>query len=241
MIIQKQQKDAPKPPDPCGPTVPEGQPPAPEAEKKESPEQLRFESLFAAKRKRSQKMRFATEEQALLKKLVFAIIENQCSKKSLQDALDSKEFAPLLGHPALNECCGVFVTLKKNGDLRGCIGTFSETSPLIQNIITMASAAAFKDPRFHPVTSGELPDLEIHLSILSKKKRVDTMADIRLGRHGVYLTESNRTACFLPEVAIEQGWDISTLLTHLSLKAGLPPTAWQEPDAIFEVFETERF
>src|SRR3990167_721388 len=83
--------------------------------------------------------------------------------------------------PELAALRGCFVTLRKNGSLRGCVGTFDAARPLLENVIRMASAAAFQDTRFPPVTRPELPDLQIELSVLGPLEKVDSMDEIELG------------------------------------------------------------
>jgi len=101
----------------------------------------------------------------------------------------------------------------------------------------MAAAAAFEDPRFPAVSKGEYPDLVFEITALSPMRGIDDAAEIELGRHGVYMTKGWHSAVFLPQVALEQGWDRKTMLEHLCAKAGLPRDAWMERDARFQVFE----
>lgn len=132
---------------------------------------------------------------------------------------------------------GVFVTLHKKGRLRGCIGFTKAISPLYEAVISASLNAAFKDPRFSPVTTEELEQIEIEISILTPPVPIDQWEDIRLGTHGVILKKHGLQALFLPQVAIEQKWDLPTTLSQLSLKAGLKSDDWQE-GAKFEVFKT---
>jgi len=147
----------------------------------------------------------------------------------------------------LQEPVGVFVTLKQkdpesaDSELRGCIGSIIGREPLYEGGRRLAVESAFFDPRFPPVTEQELDDLLIELSVLSEPKEIDSYHDIILGRDGIILTCSGRTAVFLPQVAEEQGWDLETTLTHLSLKAGLDPDAWLETSCTYRVFQAEVF
>ena len=131
---------------------------------------------------------------------------------------------------------GAFVTLTKEGALRGCIGDIYPTRPLYESVMDNALRAALHDSRFPPVDRSELPDLRMKISALTPPRDVDSFRDIELGRHGIVLRKGNRRAVYLPEVAIGQGWDLPTTLTHLSRKAGLPGNAW-ESGAQFRVFE----
>jgi len=142
--------------------------------------------------------------------------------------------------PKAREEYGVFVTLKKHGDLRGCIGSIVGTEPLYRGVIQNAVNAASHDPRFEPMTLAEEPEVEIEISVLTPLKPVEDIRDIRIGRDGIVLGKSGRRAVFLPQVAPEQGWDLETTLTHLSYKAGLPGDAWRF-GARFETFQAHVF
>lgn len=137
---------------------------------------------------------------------------------------------------AMKEPCGVFVTLKKHGDLRGCIGHILAQMPLVDAVVENAMSAAFRDPRFGALDARELPQVHIEISVLTPPDKVARFRDIVIGTHGILLSKQGRRAVFLPQVASEQGWNLEQTLTHLAMKAGLPPDAWRE-DAAFEVFE----
>lgn len=140
----------------------------------------------------------------------------------------------------VREDYGVFVTLKKHGDLRGCIGSIVGTEPLFQGVIRNTVNAASHDPRFQPMTETEEPQVEIEVSVLTPLKEVAGPQDILVGRDGVVLEKDGRRAVFLPQVAPEQGWDVPTMLAHLSRKAGLPSDAWKS-GARFETFQAHVF
>lgn len=135
---------------------------------------------------------------------------------------------------------GVFVTLKKHGDLRGCIGSIFPAEPLVEGVVRNAVNAASHDPRFRPMTAEEEPEVEIEISVLTPPVRVAGPEDILVGRDGVVLGKGGSRAVFLPQVAPEQGWDLATMLSHLSLKAGLPGNAWKS-GAEFQVFQAHVF
>lgn len=144
--------------------------------------------------------------------------------------------------PIPQEYCGAFVTLKRsNGELRGCIGTVVGEEPLVATIERYARAAAFEDPRFPPVTRGELGGLTIEISVLTPMRRISDWREIHLGTDGIMLRYGFRRALFLPQVAVEQGWDVETTLTHLAMKAGLsrPDTIWRDEDCEFLVFQAQ--
>ncbi len=135
----------------------------------------------------------------------------------------------------LKQNCGAFVTLNKNNNLRGCIGYIEPIKPLYQSIIDNTINAAVNDPRFQNVSKEELDDIKIEISVLTPPHKVGSYNDIQIGKHGIILKKGFHTAVFLPQVAPEQGWDLETTLTHLSLKAGLDADAWKSGTE-FEVF-----
>ena len=134
----------------------------------------------------------------------------------------------------------VFVTLKKNSQLRGCIGDIFPQRPLYRSVILNAINASLNDRRFSPVIEAECKDIEIEISALTIPQPVDSPDEIRIGIDGVVLNKDGRSAVFLPQVAPEQGWDLNQMLTQLSLKAGLPGEAWKE-GANFLVFQAVVF
>jgi len=137
-----------------------------------------------------------------------------------------------VSHPELLECCGVFVTLRTQGRLRGCIGCFEATQPLHQVVAEMAASSAQRDPRFtfDRLRPEELKDVTIEISVLSPLERIDDPLDFELGRHGIYLKHGGATGCFLPQVATETGWSKEEFLSQCaSSKAGLAPDGWKDP------------
>ncbi|MEO0077412.1 MAG: AmmeMemoRadiSam system protein B [candidate division WOR-3 bacterium] len=141
----------------------------------------------------------------------------------------------------LSEQRGVFVTLHKQGQLRGCIGYIEGVKPLYQAVADMAVSASTEDPRFRPVTPAELRDIDIEITVLSPLQPIPCPDSVDVGRHGVVIRKSGRGAVFLPQVPIEQGWDRDTYLTELCRKAGLPAQAWREKDAALFVFTGQVF
>lgn len=140
----------------------------------------------------------------------------------------ARGFSPDLQYPQ-----GIFVTLKKKEQLRGCIGRIVPDAPLSKLMGTIALQSAFEDPRFKPVTAKELDDLEIEISVLTPMKQVKGPGDIVVGRDGVVLRKGGRSAVFLPQVAPEQGWGRDEMLDHLSMKAGLSRGSWREGAEFF--------
>jgi AmmeMemoRadiSam system protein A len=163
------------------------------------------------------------------------------ARAAIEDALDGGDRVErVLGagprHPALEAPAACFVTLRLEGELRGCIGGLEETEPLSRAVRRRAVQAAFEDPRFTPLTPDEAPRLEVEVSVLSPLRRVRGPQEIEPGRHGVVLGLGDKRSVFLPQVAAEQGWDATRLLEQLARKAGLPPHGWKQ--ATLEVFET---
>jgi AmmeMemoRadiSam system protein A len=123
---------------------------------------------------------------------------------------------------------GAFVTLKMQGNLRGCIGYFIAEKPLIQTILDNSYNAAFRDLRFMPLQPEELKDISIEISVLTDPVLVKSVNEIRTGRDGLIIENGMRRGLLLPQVAVEQGWDRGSFLSNTCLKAGLPPGAWKE-------------
>jgi len=142
----------------------------------------------------------------------------------------------------LNKHQGVFVTLKKDNDLRGCIGVFKSEETLYQNVIDMAIAAATQDPRFNPISKDELNNLEYEISVLSPLRKVDSWKEIEIGKHGVEIKQGMRRGVFLPQVASENNWDLNTFMNVLcTQKAGLPADCWKNPETKIYVFTAQVF
>ncbi len=135
--------------------------------------------------------------------------------------------------PLLKAKMGAFVTLTKNGQLRGCIGNIRGTMPLYQTVSQMAIAAATEDPRFPPVRADELKDITIEISVLTPFKRLTDPEEIQIGRDGLYIEKGHHHGLLLPQVATEYGWDREEFLKHTCLKAGLPPDAWKEGSTLY--------
>ena len=142
----------------------------------------------------------------------------------------------------LNEIEGAFVTIRKHGALRGCIGNIIGQEPLVQTVRDMAVAAASQDPRFPPVTVAELKDIDLEISVLSQPRRIKDASEIEMGKHGVIVSQGKRQGVFLPQVADETGWSKEEFLSELcSQKAGLPADAWKSPDTALYVFTADVF
>jgi len=157
-------------------------------------------------------------------------------KQSLPDAVSDD--------PELNAHCGCFVTLKNADRLRGCIGQFTASTPLIELVSDMAVSAASRDPRFisDPITVDELKSLDVEISVLSPLEKTDDPLSLRLGVDGIYIVRGPNCGCFLPQVATETGWTVEEFLSYCCAhKAGLPPDAWKQPDTDVYLFTAEVF
>jgi len=132
----------------------------------------------------------------------------------------------------LNELCGAFVSLHtENRSLRGCIGRMAANLPLIETVRTMAREAAFSDPRFPPLKKEELQRCHIEISALSPMTPCNDPWKVKVGVHGLYLRRSGRSGVLLPQVPVEQGWNLKQYLDYICVKAGLPPLSYEAPDA----------
>jgi hypothetical protein len=138
--------------------------------------------------------------------------------------------------PNLLGAKGAFVTLKKRGELRGCIGYIEPVFPLYETVIRTAIFAATQDQRFPPVTREELADLEFEISVLTTPERIDGPGRVAVGKHGLVISRGENRGLLLPQVAVENGWDRETFLAQACAKAGLPRDAWKK-GAEIAVFE----
>lgn len=139
----------------------------------------------------------------------------------------------------------VFVSAHEGPALRGCIGTTQEASPIYKAVQEMAIAAATRDPRFRPVKLEELPQLRFEIAVLGPRTPMTSVADIKIGTHGVQVTSNAgprpHRGLLLPKVAVEQGWDVETLLDKTCEKAGLPKDWWKAHHGDVELFTAQTF
>jgi AmmeMemoRadiSam system protein A len=173
------------------------------------------------------------EEKAYLHKLARGAIEHR---------LLGKPFPSREGEsPRLAEKRGAFVTLKKRGELRGCIGYTQQLKPLSETVVEMAQAAAFQDPRFAPLSAREWGDISIEISALTPLRLIQDIEEIQVRKHGLFIERGGFGGLLLPQVATEYGWDRQTFLEHTCLKAGLPRDAWKDKKTRIYVFSAEIF
>jgi AmmeMemoRadiSam system protein A len=174
----------------------------------------------------------ADEEKEYLLKLARRTLEEHLSSGSIP--------SPQVDSPTLLEKRAVFVTLRRKdtGELRGCRGESIARRPLVEAVIHSAIAAAVDDPRFPPVTLGELPHLHIEISALTPLKPIRP-EEVEVGRHGLMIILNGYAGLLLPQVPTEYGWSAREFLDALCQKAGLPPGAWRDPRAQLYGFESE--
>ena len=181
---------------------------------------------FAILRNDSTSFTLTDADKKLLKEIAY---------ESIRDSLDGKPIRSTT-HATLNVKCGAFVSLHKHGRLRGCIGHFGEDYPLYEIVAEMARAAAFEDPRFTPVRREELDDIDIEISVLTPMRRIQSLDEFELHRHGIYIRKGYRSGTFLPQVADEVNWTKEEFVAHCSQdKAGLGWDGWR--DAELYVYE----
>jgi hypothetical protein len=154
------------------------------------------------------------------------------ARKSVEQAVGQrKQYEPgATASDALNQDRGAFVTLSEAGELRGCIGYTSATKPLYLAVRDTATLAALRDPRFPPVSSSELPQLEYEISVLSPLRRVVDLQQIKIGQDGLLMKNGDYEGLFLPQVPVEQKWDRQKYLEETCHKAGMRPGCWKDAD-----------
>ena len=178
---------------------------------------------FAIVRGASQEFVLSGDEKRMLKEIALT---------SIKDSLDGKRIAePASLTATLRQKCGAFVSLHKQGRLRGCIGHFGEDVPLHEIVAEMARAAAFEDPRFMPVTRDELEDIDIEISVLTPMRRIESLDEFELHRHGIYIRKGYRSGTFLPQVADEVNWTKEEFVGHCAQdKAGIGWDGWKDAE-----------
>jgi len=147
----------------------------------------------------------------------------------------SKGKTPALNTSAYSENiktpCGAFVTLNKDGHLRGCIGNFKPADPLYLVVQQMAIAASTRDHRFPKVKEEEFEDIELEISVLTPMRKIESIDEIELGRHGIYIKKGKSSGTFLPQVATETGWTLEQFLGHCAKdKARIGWDGWKTAD-----------
>jgi AmmeMemoRadiSam system protein A len=134
-----------------------------------------------------------------------------------------------------------FVTLRVDGKLRGCIGSFEPRDALWDTVHEMARAAARRDPRFPPLTASDLAALTVDISVLASPRRIRDATEIEIGRHGLEIRRGLRRGLLLPQVATDHDLDRETFLAETCRKASLPSDSWRDPETEIWIFEAEVF
>jgi len=173
------------------------------------------------------------DEKKILQELARATIRARAAEKPLPDVE--------AGSDALRRKAGAFVSLHRRGMLRGCIGYVEPVLPLAETVQEMALSAAFHDPRFMPLTSDELDDLDIEISVLTPFEKITDVSRIEVGRHGLLIRKGRASGLLLPQVPVQSGWDRETFLSQTCQKAGLRPDAWKDPQAELYIFSADIF
>ena len=162
------------------------------------------------------------------------------AREAIQAYVGSASAAVPVPSAVLDEPGGAFVTLHKHGELRGCIGHIEPNESLGTVIARCAVAAASADPRFPPITGGELHEIDIEISLLGRLEAIRGPDEIEVGRHGLVVEQGWQRGLLLPQVATEWKWDADTFLAQTCHKAGLPRDAWKHGAKLFR-FEAEVF
>jgi uncharacterized protein len=179
-------------------------------------------------------MSLQTEDKKKLLTLARRLIESYLHNKKNKNT--DEKFSQ-----ALQENRGAFVTLEKNGNLRGCIGSLVADRPLFQVVQEMAIQAAIGDPRFSPLALDELVKIEIEISVLFPFKKILDVSEIKVGEHGLLVVEGEHRGLLLPQVARREGWSEKIFLSHTCLKAGLPQNRWQKKGLEIFIFSSNVF
>lgn len=198
----------------------------------ELPEAVESLASLAESRRASRELNIQEQKVAL-----------QIARQTLTAAFEKKDYQlQVSAYPIFQTKRGAFVTLRKHGQLRGCIGSFEPDQSLAEVIKSMALAAAFHDSRFLPLQKDELKEVEIEISVLSPRQKIASPDIIEAGKHGVYLQRGTKSGVYLPQVASEQGWDKETFLNSLcEEKTGLEKDCWRNGSADLYIFTAQIF
>jgi len=160
------------------------------------------------------------------------------ARKSVEYAVKERQAyePPAAADESLDQERGAFVTLKKSGELRGCIGYTSAVKPLYMAVRDTATLAALRDSRFPPVSAAELGQIEYEISVLSPLRRVRDVREIKVGEHGLLMKNGGYEGLLLPQVPVEQKWDRQTFLEETCAKAGMPAKCWKDENTDIFMF-----
>ncbi|KPK85874.1 MAG: hypothetical protein AMS27_06360 [Bacteroides sp. SM23_62_1] len=179
------------------------------------------------------------QDKKILLEIARSTLEEYIWERTIPE-IDRSQLSDILLKPA-----GAFVTLNKDGNLRGCIGRFNPGEPLYKVIQDMTVSSSTKDYRFTPVIPPELKDIEIEISVLTPLQKIDNIDEIELGKHGIYIKKGFQSGTFLPQVADKTGWTKEEFLSHCARdKAQIGWDGWKEADIyIYEaiIFSEKEF
>ncbi len=165
----------------------------------------------------------------------------QIARSSVAAEVTHQPPEPIPVAMALPDASGVFVTIRRGGQLRGCLGTLECRRGLAEEVARCAADSAAEDPRFPPVSEEELPEVDVEVSVLGPLEPIaPDPAQIVVGRHGLVAEQGHRRGLLLPQVATEWDWTPEQFLRQTCLKAGLPGDAWRSGARIYR-FEAEVF
>jgi AmmeMemoRadiSam system protein B/AmmeMemoRadiSam system protein A len=185
-------------------------------------------------------MTLSIEEKKTLLSIARGTLEGHFEGKDISSqAVEEKNKSSLT--PLLKEKAGVFVTLRKSGDLRGCIGSIVGVEPLWEGVRNNVLNSAFHDFRFSPVKKDEMKAIEMEISVMTPLQKIVDYKKIRLGTDGVIIKKDGRQAVFLPQVATETGWNLDQFLSQLCMKAGLLPSDYRSEEMEFFIFQAQVF
>lgn len=196
-------------------------------------ESVRTPGVEGGRSKAGVSLGLSDAEKQTLREIAMEAIRSRCRGEPLPE---SPMITGKLGEPH-----GVFVSLHKGTELRGCIGMIEGREPLIETVKSMAVQAAFSDPRFCAVSPEELDDLNVEISVLTPLERVEDPETIEVGTHGLYIRKGYASGLLLPQVAVEHGWDRTQFLEWTCKKAGLPANAWRKPETEIYRFSADVF
>lgn len=164
------------------------------------------------------------------------------SRKTLEEYVSSRTPPDItVSEQRLLERRGAFVTLNMHGQLRGCIGYIKPVAPLYKAVMEMTVAASSNDMRFRPVTRGELKNITIEISVLTPLKLINSVSEIQVGTHGLFIVHGHNSGLLLPQVATHYNWGREEFLRQTCSKAGLPADAWKDKEAQIYIFSAQVF
>jgi AmmeMemoRadiSam system protein A len=202
------------------------------SDKKKSPEKSQEENTGKDNEELPEKFKLSAEDKEALLHI---------ARRSIEGYLSDGKVPEFEVSDNLKKFGAGFVTLKKDGQLRGCIGYTTATGPLYKTISECAVKAAVSDYRFPPVKAAEIKSLHIEISVLTPMQEIASFDEIEIGRDGLMVFMGQSRGLLLPQVAVEQKWNRTQFLEATSRKAGLAPNAYRSPEAVIYKFQAVIF